>query len=125
VVVVSAFLVAGAATAAYLIDSDLSGVRTSFGTGVSPSLGNRVVSDFLADQDAEAKALSNGDQGQLEGRFTGNALQDVAQQVSANSSTNPTVTVTFRPQTLSVVQARDPNDPVSYTHLTLPTNREV
>jgi len=111
VVVVSAFLVAGAATAAYLIDSDLSGVRTSFGTGVSPSLGNRVVSDFLADQDAEAKALSNGDQGQLEGRFTGNALQDVAQQVSANSSTNPTVTVTFRPQTLSVVQARDPNDP--------------
>src|ERR1700674_3713916 len=78
VLVVSAFLVAVAALAAYLIDSDLSGVRTSFGAGVSPSLGSHVVGDFLVDQDAEAKALSSGDQSPLEGRFTGNALQDVA-----------------------------------------------
>lgn len=110
VLVVSAFLVAVAALAAYLIDSDLSGVRTSFGTGISPSLGNHVVNDFLVDQDAEAKALSNGDQSPLEGRFTGNALQDVVQQITGNASASPTATVTIRPQTLSVVQARDPND---------------
>jgi DNA-binding SARP family transcriptional activator len=111
VLVVSAFLVAVAAVAAYLIDSDLSGVRTSLGTGISPSLGNLVVNDFLVDQDAEARALSNGDQSPLEGRYTGNALQDVVQQISGNASASPTVTVTIRPQTLSVVQARDPNDP--------------
>jgi DNA-binding SARP family transcriptional activator len=111
VLLVSALLVAVVGAATYLVDADLSGVRPSFGSGVDPGLGNRVVRDFTADHEAEARALSSGDQSQLENRLTGNALQDVAQQISSNASAATTPMVTFRPTSLSVIQARDPNDP--------------
>ena len=31
----------------------------------------------------------------------------------------------FRPCKLEVIESKHPDEPVSYTHLTLPTNREV
>jgi hypothetical protein len=111
VLVVAALLVAGAAIATYAVDPDLSGLRPSYGSGIDPGLGSRVAHDFLADQDAEAKALSTGDQSQLENHFTGNALQDVAQQITSSSSSVSLPTISFQPQSLSVIQARDPNDP--------------
>jgi len=110
VLAASGLLVVAAGVGTYLFDPELSGVRPSFGSGIDTTTGNRVVRDFLADQDAEAKAQVTGDQGQLEGYLTGNALQDVAQQI-ANNPPTPATTVNIRLQSLSVVQARDPSDP--------------
>ncbi len=108
--VVSAMLVAAVGVGTYLFDPDLSEVRPSFGSGINSSTGSRVVHDFLADQDAAAKAQATGDQGQLEGYLTGNALQDVAQQIASNPLP-PNSEVKVRLESLSVIQARDPNDP--------------
>lgn len=110
VLVVSALLVALVEVGTYLFDPELSGVQPSFGSGIDATTGGRVVHDFLADQDATIKAQTTGDQSQLEGYLTGNALQDVAQQV-ANNPPSPNATFNVRVQSLSVVQARDPNDP--------------
>ena len=109
-VIVSAVLVAAVAVATYLFDADLSGVRPSFGAGIDSKTGNQVVRDFLAAQDAENRALVTGDQSQLEEHLTGNALQDLEQQV-ASTTPAPTTEVNLRIQSLDVVEARDPNDP--------------
>jgi hypothetical protein len=112
VLVVSALGVAAVAVAAFVSDTDLSGVRPSFGSGVDPSTGNRVLADFRADQDAMYQAIAGGDQGRLEGYLTGNALQDVAQQIPATApAPNSTVEISVQPQSLGVVRSSDPNDP--------------
>jgi DNA-binding SARP family transcriptional activator len=110
VLAVSGLLVVAVGVGTYLFDPELSGVRPSLGSGIDTTTGSRVLRDFLADQNAEAKAQVTGDQGQLEGYLTGNALQDVAQQIASNPPT-PTATLNIRLQSLSVVLARDPNDP--------------
>ena len=108
---ISGLLVVGVAVSVYLLDPDLSGLRPSYGSGIDPSLGSQVVRDFLADQDAAAAALSTGDASLLADRLTGNALQDVLQQISGNSSGVTRPTVSFHPESLSVLRAVDPNDP--------------
>jgi len=94
------------ATAAFAL-----GVRTTFGTGIAPSLGKQIERDFLADQDAEAAALSGGDPSPIGGRLTGNALVDVSQQISNQSAAGPAPSVSFQPASLSIVRAQDPTDP--------------
>jgi len=94
------------ATAAFAL-----GVRTTFGTGIAPGLGKQIERDFLADQDAEAAALSSGDPGPIGGRLTGNALVDVSQQISDQSAAGPVPSVSFQPASLTIVRAQDPTDP--------------
>jgi hypothetical protein len=84
------------------------GVRASYGSGIDPGLGSQVQRDFLADQDAEAAALSKGDPSLISGRLTGNALQDVSQQMSLS---NAPPTVSFQAGSLTILQAQDPIDP--------------
>jgi hypothetical protein len=107
VVGLSALLLVGviAATAALGL-----GVRTTYGGGVDSGLGSQVQRDFLADQDAEASALSKGDPSLISGRLTGNALEDVNQQISDQSAAGP-ATVSFQPGSLNVLRAQDPIDP--------------
>ncbi len=84
------------------------GVRTTFGAGIDNRLGSQVQRDFLADQDAEGAALSKGDPSLISGRLTGNALQDVSQQMSLS---NAPPTVSFQAGSLTILQAQDPIDP--------------
>jgi DNA-binding SARP family transcriptional activator len=84
------------------------GVRTTFGAGIDNRLGSQVQRDFLADQDAEGTALSKGDPSLISGRLTGNALQDVSQQMSLS---NAPPTVSFQAGSLTIRQAQDPTDP--------------
>jgi DNA-binding SARP family transcriptional activator len=107
---VSAFLVAAVAVATYLFDADLSGARPTYGSGIDRKTGDQIVRDFIADQDAAARALATGDRSQLEGYLTGNALVDVEQQIAGTQAT-PNTTVKVHVQALRVIQARDPNDP--------------
>jgi hypothetical protein len=86
------------------------GVRTSYGSGIDPGLGSQVQRDFLADQDAEAAALSKADPRALSNRLTGNALQDVSQQVSDETAAGLPPTVSFQPTSLTVLRAQDPTD---------------
>jgi len=89
----------------------LLGVPTTYGSGIDSSLGGQVVRYFVADQDAEATALSNGDQSLLGGRLTDSALADVIQQISKQSSSGTSPKVSFQPTSLTVLRARDPADP--------------
>ena len=84
----------------------LLGVPTTYGSGIDSSLGAQVVRDFLADQDAEATALSNGDQSVLGGRLTDSALADVIQQISNQSASGTPPKVTFQPTSLTILRAR-------------------
>lgn len=84
------------------------GVRTSYGSGIDTGLGGKVERDFLADQEAEAAALSKGDPSLISGRLTGNALQDVSQQMSLS---NAPPTVSFQAGSLTILKAQDPIDP--------------
>jgi DNA-binding SARP family transcriptional activator len=86
------------------------GVRTTYGSGIDNRLGSQVQGDFLADQDAEAAALSKGDPDLISGRLTGNALQDVSQQITT-AATGAPPTVSFQAGSLTVLQAQDPIDP--------------
>jgi hypothetical protein len=86
------------------------GVRTSYGSGIDSALGNQMTHDFLADQEAEAAALSRSDQSLLDNRLSDSALADVIQQIRNQSSTSPP-TVAFQPSSIAVLRAQDPNDP--------------
>jgi hypothetical protein len=86
------------------------GVRTSYGQGIDPTLGAKVTRDFLADQEAEAAALSKSDQTLLNNRLSDSALADVIQQIQGQASANPP-TVAFEPASITVLRSQDPNDP--------------
>jgi hypothetical protein len=92
------------------IGTTLLGVPTTYGNGVNPSLGTQVVRDFLADQGAEAAALSNGDQSVLGGHLTDSALSDVLQQMSNPSGSGSLPAVSFHPGSLTILRATDPAD---------------
>ena len=66
--------------------------------------------DFLADQDAEAAALSAGDQGLLGGHLSDSALTDVIQQISNRSASGAPPKVNYQPTSLTVLRATDPAD---------------
>lgn len=86
------------------------GVRTTYGTGIGPALGDQVVHDFLLDQQAEASALSSSDSTQLTGHVSDAALSDVlGQMAEAGSGTGQTVS--FQPASLTVLRSQDPSDP--------------
>lgn len=106
VVVVSSALLAGAivATVAFGL-----GVRTSYGPGIEPALGDQVTRDFLADQDAEAAAVSKSDQSLLNNRLSDSALVDVIQQIQSHAGGDLS-TVSFRPTSITVLRAQDPNN---------------
>jgi len=87
------------------------GVRTSYGTGIDSRLGSQLQRDFLLDQDAESSALSKGDTSLLSGRLTGNALQDVSQQIAAVGSAGSPPTVSLQAGSLNILKAQDPIDP--------------
>jgi hypothetical protein len=89
----------------------LLGVPTTYGNGVNSSLGAQVAHDFLADQDAEATALSNGDQSVLGGHLTDSALSDVIQQISNQSGSGSPPAVSFHPASLTILRAVDSSDP--------------
>ena len=86
------------------------GVRTTYGSGIDPALGAQVTRDFLADQDAEAAALSKSDQTLLNNRLSDSALADVIQQIQSQASANPP-TVTYQPASITVLRSQDPSDP--------------
>jgi len=111
VVGLSAAVLAIAIWTAAALATSLIGVPTSYGSGVDSKLGAQVVRDFLADQDAEAAALSSADQGPLGGHLTGSALVDVIQEVDAQARAGPPPKVTFQPSRLTVQRASDPADP--------------
>jgi hypothetical protein len=111
VMVVSALLLAVLIVAASTLGTSILGVPTSYGNGVDSRLGSQVIRDFLADQEAEATALSNGDQAPLGGRFTDSALSEVIQQITSQSASGTPPKVSFQPSSLTVLRALDPADP--------------
>jgi hypothetical protein len=111
VVAVSIVVLAVVIVAVAALGTTLLGVPTTYANGVDPGLGAKVARDFLADQDAEATALSNGDQSVLGGHLTDSALTDVAQQISNQSGSGSLPTVTFHPASLTILRAQDPADP--------------
>jgi hypothetical protein len=111
VVAVSIGLLAVVIVAVAVVGTTLLGVPTTYGNGINPSLGAKVTRDFLSDQDAEATALSDGDQSVLGGHLTDSALTDVVQQISNQSGTGSLPAVTFHPASLTVIRAQDPADP--------------
>jgi hypothetical protein len=108
VVGLSAMLLAGIIVATATLGL---GLRTTYGSSIDATLGAQVQRDFLADQDAEASALSNGDPSLIGGRLTEGALVDVNQQISDQSTTGATPTVSFQPASLDIERAQDPADP--------------
>jgi hypothetical protein len=86
------------------------GVRIAYGDGINPVLGSQVERDFLSDQEATARALTNSDSSALSRRLTGNALVDVSQQISYQSKAGSTPSVTFQPSSVTIVRASDPVD---------------
>ncbi|MHB8688956.1 MAG: AfsR/SARP family transcriptional regulator [Candidatus Dormibacteria bacterium] len=111
VAAVSVVLLAVVIVAVAAFGTTLLGVPTTYGSGVTPSLGAQVARDFLADQDAEATAVSNGDQSVLGGHLTDSALTDVVQQISNQPGSASPPAVSFHPASLTVLQAPDPADP--------------
>jgi hypothetical protein len=107
----SALLLAALIVVASALCTGILGVPTSYGNGVDSRLGAQVISDFLADQEAEAAALSNGDQAPLGGRFTDSALSDLIQQITNQSASGAAPKVSFQPSSLTVLRAPDPADP--------------
>lgn len=87
------------------------GVRTTYGAGVSPAFGSQVIRDFLADQDAEAAALSKADESLIASRLTDSALVDVIGQIHSLAKTGSPPGVSFQPSSITVLRAQDPNDP--------------
>jgi hypothetical protein len=87
------------------------GVRIAYGSGMDAKLGSQVERDFVGDQDAEATALSNSDPSAISSRLTGNALEDVSQQISDQTAAGAAPTVSFQPGSLTILQAQDPIDP--------------
>ena len=85
-------------------------VRMSYGPGINSALGSQLTRDFLADQDAEAAALSTSDQTQLNNRLSDSALVDVIQQIQGQAGGSPP-TVSFQPSSITVLRAQDPNNP--------------
>ena len=59
---------------------------------------------------AEAAALSSGNQGPLGGHFTDSALADVIQQMGNQAASGSTPTIRFQPTHLTVLRAPDPNN---------------
>jgi len=110
VLAISAVLLAALILAVAALGTNLLGVPTSYANGVAPSLGAQVVRDFLTDQDAEATALSNGDQGPLGGHLSDSALVDVIDQISKQSASSAPPQVSFQPASLTVLRASDPAD---------------
>jgi hypothetical protein len=108
---ISVVLLAIVIFAVAALGTTLLGVPTTYGIGIDSSLGDQVVRDFLADQDAEATALSTADQSVLGGHLTDSALADVIQQISKQSASGTPPKVSFRPTSLTVLRARDPADP--------------
>ncbi len=87
------------------------GVRIAYGSGIDARLGSQVERDFLADQGAEATALTNSDPSALSSRLTGNALEDVSQQISNQTVAGAAPAVSFQPASLTILRAQDPIDP--------------
>lgn len=108
VLVVSALLLAGAIVAAAQFGI---GVRTTYGKGIDSSLGNQVQRDFLADQEAEAAAISQGDASPLTNHFSDSALGDLVQEISNNSASGPPPTISYQASSLTILKAQDPADP--------------
>ena len=86
------------------------GIRTSYGPGISSTLGSQIQRDFLADQDAEAAALSNNDASLINSRLTDAALDDVVQQIGSNSASGSTPSVSYQAASLTILRAADPAD---------------
>jgi len=86
-------------------------MRTTYGQGVSPALGRQVVRDFLADQDAEAAALSKADESLIANRLTDSALIDVIAQIHNLANAGSPPTVSLQPSSITVLRAQDLNDP--------------
>lgn len=109
---ISVLLLGTLIVAASALGTSILGVPTYYGNGIDATLGAQVARDFLADQEAEAAALSSGDQGPLGGHFTDSALGDVIQQITdqAASGTTPIPTVSFQPASLTVLRSPDPSD---------------
>jgi hypothetical protein len=110
-IAISAALLASLIVAVSALGTTLLGVPTTYGEGVDSRLGAQVARDFLADQDAEANALSSGDQSLLGGRLSDSALGDVLQQISSQSTSGTPPKVTFQPTSLTILRASDPADP--------------
>jgi len=87
------------------------GVRIAYGSGIDGKLGSQVERDFVADQNAEATALSNSDPSAISRRLTGNALEDVSQQISDQTRHGVAPSLSFQPVSLTVLRAPDPIDP--------------
>jgi hypothetical protein len=87
------------------------GVRIAYGSGIGGKLGSQVERDFLGDQNAEATALSSSDPSAISRRLTGNALEDVNQQISDQTAPGAAATVSFQPASLTVMKAQDSIDP--------------
>lgn len=111
VAVISAVLIAVVIVAVVAFATTLLGVPTTYGNGVNSGFGAQVARDFLADQDAEAAALSNGDQSVLGGHLTDSALSDVVQQISNQAGSGTPPKVSFQPTSLTILRSADPADP--------------
>jgi hypothetical protein len=111
VIAISAAIIATLVVAVSALGTTLLGVPTTYGNGVDSRLGAQVARDFLADQEAEAKALSSGDQSLLGGHLSDSALGDVTQQISNQSTAGNPPKVMFQPASLSIIRASDPADP--------------
>lgn len=66
--------------------------------------------DFVADQDAEAAALSKSDESLLNNRLSDAALSDVAGQIH-EAGPGVAQTISFEASSITVLRAQDPNDP--------------
>jgi hypothetical protein len=110
VLAISVVLLAVVIVAVVALATDLLGLSTTYGNGVNSSLGAQVAHDFLADQEGEATALSNGEQSVLGGHLTDSALSDVIQQISSQSSSVSPPAVSFHPASLKILRAVDPAD---------------
>jgi len=87
------------------------GVRIAYGSGIDGKLGDQVERDFIGDQNAEATALSNSDPSAFSRRLTGNALVDVSQQISDQTTAGAAPSVNFQAGSLTILRAPDPIDP--------------
>ena len=106
VVLFSSILLAGVIVATAVFGL---GVKTTYGAGIDPKLGDKVTRDFLADQDAEAAALSKLDQALLDNRLSDNALADVVQEIQSLGD-GPAPSVAFQPSSITVLRSQDPSD---------------
>ena len=71
----------------------------------------QIRADFLADQDAQDKALESGAANQASGYITGNALQDLQKRLEVNQIAGVGERTQRQDTSIEVLQAVDPNDP--------------